>query len=155
MIALMLDDLRRPSGISLPMLLPAAIKVLDFDALIAGRLADTRERQAALLRLIGRIFPDDHRIVHDHIQEAHVDDDDPLLHADHVRSHSDASVLVGAQGIQEILPDGQVLLCGRCGFLAEEEGVFYDWSVHFKLFPHTQPKSQATIFLCPTCMTNR
>ena len=79
----MLYDLRCPAGILLAALLPAAVIVFDFNILIAGRLPDTGKRQAALFRLIGRIFPDDHRIVHYDIQDAHVDDNDPLLHTDY------------------------------------------------------------------------
>ena len=102
----MLYDLCCPAGVFLPVLLPAAVIVVDLYILIPCRLPDTGKREAPFLCLIGRIFLNDDRIIHDNIQDAHVDNDDALFDADHVRSHADAVILIGTQGIHQVLPDG-------------------------------------------------
>ena len=122
----MLNNLCRPPGISLTVFLPAAVKIFDNNTLIPRCLPDAVKRQASLLGLIRRIFLHNGRVIHHDTHDAHVDDDNPLFHADHICRHADAVVPVGLQGIHEILPDGQVLLSGGLGFLAEEKYVFYD-----------------------------
>ena len=79
----MLDDLRCPAGIFLPLLLPAAVQIFHFDVLISGGLPDAVQGKATFLRLIGRILLYDDRIIHNHVHEAHIDNDDPLLHSDY------------------------------------------------------------------------
>ena len=110
MVHFMLYDLRRPPGILLPVLLPAAIQILHFNILITGGLPDTVQGKASFFSLVRRILLHDHRVVHDQVQEPHVDDDDPLFHADHVGRHTYTAVLIGLQGVLQILADGQVLL---------------------------------------------
>ena len=83
MVHFVLDDLRCPAGILLPLLLPAAVQIFHFDVLIPGGLPNTVQGKAAFLRLIGRILLYDDRIIHNHVHEAHIDNDDPLLHSDY------------------------------------------------------------------------
>ena len=66
----MLDDLRRPPGIGLPVLLPAAVIVFDFDILIPRGFPDTRQGQTAFFRLIRRVFSHNDRVIHHNIHDA-------------------------------------------------------------------------------------
>ena len=135
MVDLVLDDLRGPPG-KLPALpLPAAVQVLHLDSLISGRLPDAVQRQAPFLGLERRVFPDDDRVIHDQVQQAHTDYDDPFPDADHVGRHADAALPVGLQRVQEVLPDGQVLFRRFLRLLAEEERVSDDGSYHVFLHP--------------------
>ena len=70
MITLMLNDLRDPSGISLPVLFPACVLVLHLDVLIPRRLPNACQGQTALLRLIRRVFLNNHRVIHHNIHDA-------------------------------------------------------------------------------------
>ena len=138
MVHFVLDDLRRPAGILLPLLLPAAVQIFHFDVLIPGGLPDTIQGKAAFLRLIGRILLYDDRVIHYHVHEAHIDDDDPLLHGDHVCRHTDAAILIGFQCILQVLTDGHVLLLGFLGFLTEEDDISDDGFNHiFSSIPVT------------------
>ena len=134
-VDLVLDDLRGPPGEPPALLLPAAVQVLHLDILISGRLPDAVQRQAPFLGLERRVLSDDDRIIHDQVQHAHIDHDDPFPHADHVGRHADAAVTVGLQGVQEVLPDGQVLFRRFLRLLAEEERVSDDGSYHVFLHP--------------------
>ena len=140
-IALMLNNLCCPSGIRLPVFLPAAVKIFDNDILIPRRLPDAGEGQASLLRLIRRIFLHNRWVIHHNTHEAHADDDNPLFHTNHICRHADAVVLIGPQGIHEVLPDGQVLLRGGFRFLAEEKYVFYDGFDHVVASFWQKPRS--------------
>ena len=99
MIAFMLDDLRCPPGILLAMLLPTVVIIFNFNILIACRFSDTDKRQAAFFGLVGRILPNDHGIIHHDIQNAHIDNNDPLLHTNHVRRHANTLIPICQKGI--------------------------------------------------------
>ena len=62
MIELMLDDLGCPSGIFLPVFLPAAVIVLYFDILITCSFADAGKGKTAFLCFVRRILPDHDRV---------------------------------------------------------------------------------------------
>lgn len=126
----MLDDLRRPAGKLLPVFLPSGIQVFDLDVLAASGFAYTVQRQTALLRFVRRILLHDHGVVHDHVEEAHVHNDDTLLHADHVGGHPDTAVMICLKSVHKVLTDIHILPCSGIGLLAEEENVFYDGFDH-------------------------
>ena len=67
MVVLMLNDLRRPAGKCFDARLELLVLPLDFDGLITLRFPRAGQRQAALLRVIGRGFFDDHGVKHDHV----------------------------------------------------------------------------------------
>ena len=130
MVNFMLADLCRPSGQFHSLFLPVAIHVFDFDILIPGSLTHTFKGKTAFLRLIGRIFLHDHRIVHDQIHEAYVHNDDAFSHADHVCRHADTARFVCFQRILEILPCLDIHGSSRIRFLSEEKYIFYNWFDH-------------------------
>ena len=112
-----LDALGRPAGEGLEAGLELLVLILNFDGFPPLGLADTSEGQTAFLRLVGPGLLDDFRVEHDHISAFIVKDDDALVHANHVGCHTYAAVLVGGEGVQQILGDGQVFRYGGLGFL--------------------------------------
>ena len=63
----MLDDLRRPAGERLDARLELLVLPPHLDGLVSLRFPRAGQGQAALLRVIGRGFFDDHGIEHDHV----------------------------------------------------------------------------------------
>ena len=108
MVDLVLDDLRRPAGEGFQPGLEFFILPLDLDGLKPFRFPDAGEGEAALLGLIRPGLPDDDGIEHHHVRPLVVKGDDALANADHVGRHAHAAVLVGGQGVQQVLaPHGQ------------------------------------------------
>ena len=100
MVDLMLNDLRRPAGERFNARLELLILPLHLDGLVALRVPRAGQGQAALLRVIGRGFFDDHGIEHDHVCTNVVERDDALVDTDHIRRHAHAAVLVRGQRVQ-------------------------------------------------------
>ena len=86
MVDLVLDELRRPAG-ERPDGAdhPARDRPLHLDGLVALCFPRASQGQAALLRVIGRGFFDDHGIEHDHVCTNVVKRNDALVDANHIR----------------------------------------------------------------------
>jgi hypothetical protein len=63
MIELVENDLRRPSGEFLAMLLPAPIQIFYLNILIPGRPSNAIQREASFFCLIGSILFQQNRII--------------------------------------------------------------------------------------------
>ena len=100
MVNFMLNDLRRPAGECPDARLELLVLPLDFDGLITLRFPRAGQRQAALLRVIGRGFFDDHGIEHDHVLTNVVESNNALVDTDHIRRHSHTAVLVRGKSVQ-------------------------------------------------------
>ena len=110
MVDLVLDDLGRPAGEGLTLLLETLVLPADLDGLPPPGSAGAGEGQAPLLRLIGAGPFHDLRIEHDHIAALVVEGDDALVHADHVGGHADARLPVRGECVAQILRHGQMML---------------------------------------------
>ena len=100
MVNFMLNDLRRPAGERFNARLELLILPLHLDGLITLCFPRAGQGQAALLRVIGRGFFDDHGIEHDHVCTNVVERDDALVDANHIRRHAHAATLVRGQRVQ-------------------------------------------------------
>ena len=123
MVNLMLNDLRGEIRQLAVLRLPIRVEVLHLDLLEAHRRADAIQRQTSLLRLIRPRLRDDDGVEHHDVFASHIDDDDTLPHANHIRRHADASVPVGAEGVAQILRQRQIAPLRRFGRLAEEKHI--------------------------------
>jgi len=130
-IHLVLNDLRCPTGKSLDAGLELLILPLNGDLFVplAAALA-SQQRKAALLCLIWIRPLGDLGVEHGHVAAVVLKADDALAHPDHVRSHPDAAVLVGDQGVQQILRDRKVVRRRRFRFCSQNDGVVYHFSDH-------------------------
>ena len=147
MVNFVLDDLCCPAGEGLKACLKLLILVLHLDGLPAFGLPDAGEGKTALLRLVRSGFLDDLRVEHDHVLALVVKGDDPLVNADHVGRHAHTAVLVGSQGVQQILSDRQVLQSGRFSLLGEERFIPHDFSYHSIAPPmYTSPKGKFVVY---------
>ena len=113
----MLDYQGRPAGKGLEANLKLLVLIPHLDRLPAFGLPGAGEGETTLLCLIGAGFFDDLRVEHHHVFVLVVKDDDPLADADHIGRHTHAAVLVGSQGVQQVLGDRQVLQGGWFSFL--------------------------------------
>ena len=120
MVDLVLDDLSRPAGEGFQPGLEFFILPLDLDGLEPFRFPDAGEGEAALLGLIRPGLPDDDGIEHHHVRPLVVKGDNALANADHVGRHAHAAVLVGGQGVQQVLGCGQIIRRGGGGLLGEK-----------------------------------
>ena len=100
MVNLMLNDLRCPAGECPDARLELLILPLHLDGLKPLRFPRAGQGQAALLRVIGRGFFDDHGIEHDHVITIVVERNNALVDADHIRRHAHAAVLVRGQRVE-------------------------------------------------------
>ena len=78
MINLVLDNLSRPAGKGFKTGLELLILVLDLDGLPPLCLADTKQGQASLLRIIAVGTLDDLRVEHHHVAAFVIKSNDPL-----------------------------------------------------------------------------
>ena len=132
MVDLVLNDLRRPAGERFNARLELLILPLHLDGLITLCFPRAGQGQAALLRVIGRGFFDDHRIEHDHVITIVVERNNALVDADHIRRHAHAAILVRGQRIQQVLRQAQIVRRGRLRLLGQEKFVFADITDHGK-----------------------
>ena len=130
MINLMLNDLSAEVRQLAVLRLPIRVEVLHLDLLEPHRRADAVQRQASLLRLIRPRLRDDDGVEHHDVLAAHIDDDDILSHADHIRRHADASVPVSAQRVAQVLRQRQIAPLRRFGRLAEEKHIPDNFFLH-------------------------
>lgn len=115
MVDLVLDDLRRPAGEGLQPCLQHFVLPLHLDGAEALRPPRAGQGKTTLLRLIGLGLPDDDGIEHDQIGPVVVKGNDAFVHADHIRRHTDAALLVCEQGVQQVLRRAEVVLRCRLG----------------------------------------
>ena len=94
MVDLMLNDLRHPAGECPDARLELLILPLHLDGLVALCFPRAGQGQAALLRVLGRGFFDDHRVEHDHVLTNVVERNNALVDADHICRHAHAAILV-------------------------------------------------------------
>ena len=114
MVDLVLNDLRDPARIGGTLKVETLILKGNFNGLITDGLSYSIQRQAAFRRFIPSGFLDDFRIVHANAERAGRKRDDPLMNADHIGRHTDASFLIGFQRIHQIRQDLRVVLSGPC-----------------------------------------
>ena len=100
MVDLMLNDLRRPAGERFNVRLELLVLPLHLDGLVALCFPRAGQGQAALLRVIGRGFFDDHGIEHDHVLTNVVESNNTLVDANHIRRHAHTAILVRGQRVQ-------------------------------------------------------
>ena len=100
MVDLVLNDLRRPAGERFNARLELLILPLHLDGLITLCFPRAGQGQAALLRVIGRGFFDDHGIEHDHVRANIVKRANALVTAYHIRRHAHTAVFVRGQRVQ-------------------------------------------------------
>ena len=79
MVALVLNDLRRPACEFLPSLIPVRVLVLHLDLVITLRSALACERQTAFLRVESALFLQNHRIIHNNIGKSDVYGDNRFI----------------------------------------------------------------------------
>ena len=131
----MLDDLGRPAGEGFQPLLELLVLPAHLDGRPPPGRADPGEGEAALLGLIRPGLPDDDGIEHHHVRPLVVKGDDALIHADHVGRHAHAAVLVGGQGVQQVLGCGQIIRRGGGGLLGEKRLIPADLTNHTVFLP--------------------
>ena len=140
MVNFMLNDLCRPAGEGFQPGLEVQILIADLDFLIAFGFSGTaQQRKTAFLRIVLAFRLDDLRIQHGHIGSFVVKYDDPLGHTDHVGCHAHTALLVGNQGIQQILGNGQIFFGGRRGSSRQENRIVHQFFYHrssLLIFPH-------------------
>ena len=91
----MLDDLRREVGERSRMLLAARVGVGHFNRLIARRLLRARMAQTSFFGFVGTLLLRNPWIQHHQIHRTNRYYNNVLLHANHIRRHSDTTVTVG------------------------------------------------------------
>ena len=91
----MLDDLRREVGERSRMLLAARVHVGDFNRLVARRLLRARMAQTSFFGFVGALLLRNPWIQHHQIHRSNRYNNNVLLHANHIRRHSDTAVTVG------------------------------------------------------------
>ena len=138
-VDLVLDELGRPAGEGLEAGLKLLVLILNLDRLPAFGLPGAGEGETALLCLVGAGFFDDFQVEHYNIFALVVRDDDPLADTDHIGRYAHTAVLVGGQGVQQVLGDGQVLQGGWFGLLGEEGFVSHDLSYHILRLHYVLP----------------
>ena len=156
MIDFVLDDLCRPAGEGFEASLKPLVLILHLDGLPALGFPGASEGETALLRLIWPGLFDNLRVEHDCVLALVVKDYDPLADADHIGCHAHTAVLVGSQGVQQILDNGQILQGGRFGLLGEERFVSHDLSYHILLLHYalrTSPKGKFMVYLYKIAQT--
>ena len=114
MIHFMLNDLSRPAGEIFRARLHFQGLILHLDGLIALALTGAAEkRQTAFLGVVRAVLLDDFGIEHYRVgrdSSALVKKgDDALLHADHIRRHTNAGFLVRHQRVKQVLRDLQII----------------------------------------------
>ena len=103
---------------------------LDLDALPPLGGTPPGEGQTALLCLIWPGLLHDDGVEHNLIRPLVVENNDALVYPDHIRRHAHAAVLVGGEGVDEVLGDGEVIGGGWFGFLGEKNFVFANFLDH-------------------------
>ena len=106
MIEFMLDNLGCKTCEGRGHLLPILIAVANHNFLITGSRPAANQGQAGLLCLIGFSLADEDRVIHDQVTKAQTDNDDPLLNPNHISRQTNTGILVGQQGVLQILPYG-------------------------------------------------
>ena len=130
MIEFMLDNLSCKTCEGRGLLLPILIAVANHNVLIASGRPAADQRQTGFCCLIGFGLADEDWIIQDQVTKAQADNDNPLLNPNHISCQTNTGILMGQQGVLQILPYGQVIRAGLLGFLLEKENVCYYWLNH-------------------------
>ena len=130
MVDLVLDYFSRPAGESLEPGLKFFILPLNLDSPEAPSLSAPCKGVTALLGFICPGLLHDDGVEHDLIRPLVVENNDALVYPDHIRRHAHAAVLVGGEGVDEVLGDGEVIGGGWFGFLGEKTFVFANFLDH-------------------------
>ena len=121
MVDFVLDDLGCPAGEGFQPYLKIRRFVAHLDFLVSfGFPGAAQQGQAPFLRLILPCRLHDLRVQHQLIGSLVVKGDDAHAVADHVRRHAHAGVLVGCQGVQQVLGNLQIRFCGSFAFPAQK-----------------------------------
>ena len=145
MVQFMLDNLGGKARKGGSHLLPILIAVANHNVLIASGWPAADQRQTEFCCLIRFGLADEDGIIQDQVTKAQADNDNPLLNPNHIGCQAYTGILMGQQGVLQILPDGQVSRAGLLGFLLEKEDVFrngFDHNRSFLVFFFTDFDSQ-------------
>ena len=102
MVDLMLDDLRREVGKRSRMLLAARVGVGYFNRLVTRRLLRARMAQTSFFGFVGSLLLRNPWIQHHQIHRSNRYYNNVLLHANHIRRHSDTAVAVRTKRILQV-----------------------------------------------------
>ncbi len=103
MVAFVLYYLCGKAGVVCLMLFHVLACVADGDVLVADCLSGACEGKAAFLGLISAVAAGDDGVEHNDISQTRVENYYSLMHAYHISRHTDTAVLVGFEGILEVL----------------------------------------------------
>ena len=120
MIQFMLDNLGCKTCEGHGYFLPVLIAVANHNVLIASGGPAADQRQTGFCCLIGFGLTNEDRVIHDQVTKAQADNDNPLLNPNHIGCQAYTGILMGQQGVLQILPDGQVSRAGLLGFFVGE-----------------------------------
>ena len=130
MVQFMLDNLGGKARKGGSHLLPILIAVANHNVLIASGWPAADQRQTEFCCLIRFGLADEDGIIQDQVTKAQADNDNPLLNPNHIGCQAYTGILMGQQGVLQILPYGQVSRTCLLGFLLEKENVCYYWLNH-------------------------
>ena len=104
MVNFVLDNLCGPAGEGFDAGLELFVLPLNFDRLItyAGERSAEQRKAAFLCSIRSGLF-DNLWVEHRHICAIVIKNNDPLVHTDHIRSHTNATLFVGNERVQQIL----------------------------------------------------